>query len=76
MAEPFIGEVDLYGFNFVPQNWAECAGGIIAISANQALFALLGTAYGGDGRTSFALPDLRGKLALSMGNHPGSQYDW
>lgn len=76
MAEPFIGEVDLYGFNFTPQNWAGCDGQIIAISSNQALFALLGTFYGGDGRSNFALPDLRGKMPVSQGNHPGSQFDW
>jgi microcystin-dependent protein len=76
MAEPFIGEVDLYGFNFVPQSWGQCSGAIIAINSNQALFSLLGTSYGGDGRTSFALPDLRGRLALSQGQHPGSAHDW
>ncbi|WP_028865713.1 phage tail protein [Psychromonas aquimarina] len=76
MAEPFIGEVDLYGFNFVPQDWGQCSGGIISISSNQALFSLLGTAYGGDGRSNFALPDLRGKMAISEGNFPGSQFDW
>lgn len=76
MAEPFIGQVDLYGFNFVPENWAQCAGGTVPISSNQALFSLLGTAYGGDGRTNFCLPDLRGTFAVGQGQHPGSIYDW
>ncbi len=76
MAEPFIGQVDLLGFNFVPEHWAQCAGGIMQISANQALFSLLGTFYGGDGRTTFGLPDLRGRMAISQGNFPGSRYDW
>lgn len=76
MAEPFIGQTDTFGFNFVPQNWADCSGAIMQISNNQALYSLLGTAYGGDGRSTFALPDLRGKMALSQGNYPGSQYEW
>ncbi|MCE2571196.1 phage tail protein [Motilimonas eburnea] len=76
MPVPFIGEVDLYGFNFVPQDWAECTGAVIPISQNQALYSLLGTMYGGDGRSTFALPDLRGKLAVSMGEMPGSQFNW
>jgi microcystin-dependent protein len=76
MAEPFIGQVDLYGFQFVPENWMDCAGQVLQISSNQALFALLSTQYGGDGRTTFALPDLRGKLAQSFGQHPGSAKDW
>lgn len=76
MAEPFIGEVDQFGFSFVPENWGNCTGALISISQNQALFALLGTAYGGDGRSNFALPDLRGKVAISQGQHPGSRFDW
>ncbi len=76
MAEPFIGQVDVFGFNFVPESWGPCAGSLISISSNQALFSLLGTAYGGDGRTTFALPDLRGKVAISEGMYPGSQFDW
>lgn len=76
MAEPFIGEVGLYGFNFVPEKWAQCEGQTIQIDSNQALFSLLGSAYGGDGRTTFAIPDMRGKVAISQGRHPGSQYEW
>lgn len=76
MAEPFIGEVDQFGFSFVPQDWGSCAGALIAISQNQALFSLLGTMYGGDGRSNFALPDLRGKVAISQGQYPGSRFDW
>jgi microcystin-dependent protein len=59
--EPFIGQIELFAFNFAPRGWAECAGQLLAISQNTALFSLLGTTYGGDGQTSFALPDLREK---------------
>ncbi len=75
MAEPFIGEVDLYGFNFAPEHWNRCEGQVLQISTYQALYSLLGTAYGGDGRTTFALPDLRGRLPISQGRFPGSAYD-
>lgn len=57
--EPFLGQVQLFAFNFAPRGWAGCEGQLLPISQNQALFALLGTTYGGDGRTTFALPDLR-----------------
>jgi len=57
--EPFLGQIQLFAFNFAPRGWAECAGQIMAISQNTALFSLLGVNYGGDGRTTFALPDLR-----------------
>lgn len=63
-ADPFIGEIEMVGFNFAPQGWAACDGQQIAISQNTALFSLLGTMYGGDGRTTFALPDLRGRVAI------------
>lgn len=76
MAEPFIGQVDLNGFSFAPAKWAECNGATIQISANQALFSLLGNAYGGDGRTTFALPDLRGRVATSMGIRPGTSFEY
>lgn len=76
MAEPFIGQVDLFGFQFAPENWALCEGQVITINSNQAMFSLLGTAYGGDGRTTFGFPDLRGRLNCSQGRHPGSAYDW
>ena len=68
MADPFLGQITMFGGNFAPRGWAFCNGQLLAISTNQSLFALLGTIYGGDGRTSFALPDLRGRTAI----HPGS----
>ncbi|MCY0093640.1 phage tail protein [Hoeflea ulvae] len=71
MADPFVGEIRLFGFNFEPRGWAFCAGQILPISQNTALFSLIGTFYGGDGRTTFALPDLRGRAALSYGRGPG-----
>ncbi|SBS30748.1 Phage Tail Collar Domain protein [Marinomonas spartinae] len=76
MEEPFIGEVDIYGFNFVPDNWTACNGALLAVVDFQALFALIGTYYGGDGRSTFGVPDLRGRMAISQGEHPGSRYDW
>src|SRR6266567_363329 len=59
--EPFIGQVQLFAFNFAPPGWAACEGQLLPINQNQALFSLLGTTFGGDGQTTFALPDLRGK---------------
>jgi microcystin-dependent protein len=59
--DPFIGQIMLFAFNFAPRGWAPCQGQVLPINQNQALFALLGTNFGGDGRTTFALPDLRGK---------------
>jgi microcystin-dependent protein len=74
--EPFIGEIRLFGFNFAPVGWAFCDGTLLPISQNTALFSLLGTTYGGDGRTTFALPDLRGRVPISMGTGSGlSPYD-
>ncbi|MBB4286365.1 phage tail protein [Roseospira goensis] len=61
MAEPFISEIRVFAFNFAPKGWAKCDGQLMAISQNQALYSLIGTIYGGDGRTTFALPDLRGR---------------
>lgn len=61
----------MVGFNFAPRGWAECNGQLLPISQNTALFALLGTTYGGDGRVTFALPDLRGRVPLHQGNGPG-----
>lgn len=73
--DPFIGEIILFGGNFAIRNYAQCDGQLLPISQNQALFALLGTTYGGDGRTTFALPDLRGRSAIHTGQGPGlSQY--
>ncbi len=71
MSNPFVGEVRMFGGNFAPVQWAFCDGGLIAISQNETLFSLLGTTYGGDGVTTFALPDLRGRLALGMGQGNG-----
>lgn len=65
--DPFLGEIRLMGFGFNPRYWAQCNGQILPISSNQALFALLGTTYGGNGVTTFALPDLRGRVTLGYG---------
>ncbi len=64
MSEPFLAEIRIVGFNFAPRGWAFCDGQILPINQNQSLYSLLGTTYGGDGRTSFALPDLRGRTPL------------
>ncbi|MGV6800950.1 MAG: phage tail protein [bacterium] len=69
--EPFLGEIKLVGFNFAPRGWAFCDGALLPINSNQALFSLLGTIYGGDGRTSFALPDMRGRVSMHKGQGPG-----
>jgi microcystin-dependent protein len=69
--EPFVGELGLFAFNFAPKGWALCNGQILPINQNQALFSLLGTTYGGDGRITFALPDLRGRVAVGWGQGPG-----
>ncbi len=71
MATPFIGEIRMFGFDFPPRGWATCAGQLLAISQNQALFSLLGTTYGGNGQTTFALPDLRGRAPVHHGQGPG-----
>ena len=71
MADPFVAEIRMYPYTFAPKGWANCDGQLIPISQNTALFALLGTFYGGDGKSTFALPDLRGRVPL----HPlGNQY--
>ena len=67
MGTPFLGEIKIFGFNFAPQGWAFCNGQQLPINQNQALFSLLGTRYGGNGQTTFALPDLRGRAALHFG---------
>jgi|TARA_R110002051_G_scaffold1246_1_gene6851 microcystin-dependent protein len=69
--EPFIAQIIMFGGNFAPRGWALCDGQLLAISQNQALFSILGTTYGGDGRTTFALPDLRGRVPMHPGNGPG-----
>ena len=71
MSDPFLGEIIMFGGNFAPRGWALCDGTLLAIAQNQALFSLLGTTYGGDGRTTFGLPELRGRLAMHAGNGPG-----
>lgn len=71
MAEPFIGQIIMAGFNFAPRGYATCDGQLIAISQNTALFSLLGTTYGGNGQTTFALPDLRGRVPIHQGQGPG-----
>lgn len=69
--EPFLGQIQLFGFNFAPRGWAKCEGQLLPIAQYSALFSLLGTTYGGDGRTSFGLPDLRGRAPIGAGNGPG-----
>ena len=71
MAQPFLGDIEAFSFNFAPKGWAICAGQLLPINQNQALFSLLGTTFGGDGRTTFALPDLRGRIANGAGQGQG-----
>ncbi len=71
MADPFIAQIVQFGGNFAPRGWALCDGQLLAISSNTALFSILGTTYGGDGRTTFALPDLRGRVSVHPGTGPG-----
>ncbi len=68
MAQPYIGEIRMFAGNFAPAGWMFCAGQLIPISENEALFQLIGTTYGGDGESTFGLPDLRGRLPLHQGN--------
>ena len=76
MSDQFVGEIRIVGFNFAPTGWAFCNGQLLPISQNTALFSLLGTTYGGDGRTTFALPNLQGAAPLQAGQGPGlSNYD-
>lgn len=69
--EPFIGQIQAFAFNFVPRGWLACAGQTLDIASHTALFSLLGTQYGGDGRTTFKLPDLRGRVLINQGTAPG-----
>ncbi len=71
MSEPFLGEIRIMGFNFAPRGWATCDGQILPIAQNTALFSLLGTNYGGNGQTTFALPDFRGRVPMAAGQSPG-----
>ena len=69
--EPYLGQIQAFGFNFAPQGWAQCNGQLLSIDENQALFSLLGTTFGGDGQVTFALPDLRGRSIVHPGSGPG-----
>lgn len=71
MADPFVAEIRIFPFNFAPKGWAWCNGQLMPISQNTALFSLLGTTYGGDGKTTFALPDLQGRAPMHPGQGPG-----
>ena len=68
MSDPFLGEIKIYSFNYPPKGWALCNGQLLPINQNQALFSLLGTTYGGDGRVNFALPNLQGRVPFHFGN--------
>src|SRR5881394_907961 len=68
MAQPYVGEIRMFGGNFAPAGWMFCEGQLLPISENETLFNLIGTTYGGDGQSTFALPDLRGRLPLHQGN--------
>ena len=71
MSEPFVAEVKIYACNFAPRGWAFCNGQLLPIAQNTALFSLVGTTYGGDGRTTLGLPNLQGRAAMHPGNGPG-----
>lgn len=71
MADPFVSEIRIFGFNFAPRGWASCDGQVIPIAQNTALFALLGTYYGGNGKSTFALPDLQGSVPVHQGQGQG-----
>ena len=72
MSDPFLAEIKILGFNFPPSGWANCDGQLLPINQNQSLFSLLGTTYGGDGETDFALPDLRGRTPVHSGDSQGA----
>ena len=79
MSEPFLGEIKIISWNYAPKGWAFCNGQFLPINQNQALFSLLGTMYGGNGQTTFALPDFRGKVPIHLGDgftqgQTGGQY--
>lgn len=71
MSDPFLGEIQIVGYNFAPRNWADCNGQLLPIAQNTALFSLFGTTFGGDGRTTMGLPDLQGRAAMGQGRGPG-----
>jgi microcystin-dependent protein len=74
MAQPYVGEIRIFAGNFAPAGWMFCEGQLLPISENETLFALIGTTYGGDGESTFALPDLRGRLPIHQGNQGGTTY--
>ncbi|MFC1750243.1 phage tail protein [Pseudomonadota bacterium] len=76
MSDPFIGTISIFGFSFPPRDWTACSGQLISISQSTSLYSLLGTYYGGDGRTTFGIPELRGRMPISHGRHPGSIYNY
>ena len=71
MSDPFVAEIRMFGFNFAPTGWAQCNGQLLPISQNTALFSLLGTIYGGDGKSTFALPNLEGSVPIHAGSGSG-----
>jgi microcystin-dependent protein len=71
MSQPYLGEIEIFAFGFAPKGWLMCTGQLLPINQYQALFSLLGTTYGGNGTTTFALPDLRGRIAMGQGNGQG-----
>lgn len=71
---PFLAQIQTYGFNFAPRGWTLCNGQLLPISQNTAVFSLVGTTYGGDGRTTFGVPDLRGRSMVGVGSGPGLQH--
>jgi microcystin-dependent protein len=74
MTQPFLGQIQPFGFNFAPRGWALCNGQILSIAQNTALFSLLGTFYGGNGQTTFALPNLQSRVPMHQGNYVGNNY--
>ncbi|MEN3748299.1 tail fiber protein [Sphingomonas sp. HF-S3] len=76
MSQQYVGEIRLFPYSFAPKTWAYCSGQILTIQQNQVLFALLGTTYGGNGTTTFALPDMRGRTVVGMGTGPLGSYAW
>jgi microcystin-dependent protein len=76
MTDPFVAEIRVFGFNFPPKGWAFCDGQLLPLSQNTALFSLLGTMYGGDGKSTFALPDLQGQAAIQQGHGAGMEQEY
>src|SRR5512145_2105791 len=74
MAQPYVGEIRMFAGNFAPQGWMFCEGQLLPIAENETLFNLIGTTYGGDGQSTFGLPDLRGRIPLHMGSGGGGSY--